>query len=226
MILRSFVFCELVHILFRGDTVVKRTLSISLLLFTSFVCLQANAAFMNGSFEDFGMETPPAAGTFDIYTNLPGWTGFDNIEIHPDGFIANAQDGEFYAELNAHPEQRGAFAIEQEFDTDVGQQYLVTFYAQAREMGGDGAPGFTVFAGGDSAIINTHIFGAWMLFDIAFTATDMSSILRFESNDAGDDTVGHFLDNIYVKPVPLPGALVMLAGGLLGLGAFRRREIK
>ena len=61
----------------------KRTLLLILLLLTSFVCLQANAAFMNGSFEEFGMgQTPPGMGSFSTYSTLPGWTSEDSIEIH------------------------------------------------------------------------------------------------------------------------------------------------
>jgi hypothetical protein len=33
------------------------------------------------------------------------------------------------------------------------------------------------------------------------------------------------VDSIQVSAVPIPAAVVLLAGGLLGLGAFRKREV-
>ena len=62
---------------------------------------------------------------------------------------------------------------------------------------------------------------------LLFTAVSELTTLRFVSLDMpeGLDTIGHFLDSVEVSAVPIPGALVLLAGGLLGLGAFRKREV-
>jgi hypothetical protein len=108
------------------------------LLLAGLFSTQSNAAFMNGGFENFGAQTAPGAGTFGVYATLPSWTGFDSIEIHPSGFIANSQEGGYYAELNADPTQAASFALAQTFDTMTGQEYKVSFYAQARKAD-DGA---------------------------------------------------------------------------------------
>lgn len=64
------------------------------------------------------------------------------------------------------------------------------------------------------------MFGAWMVFE----AIGPETTIEFVSSQLGTDTIGHFLDDVSVRPVPLPGAVVLLADGLLGLGAFRTRE--
>ncbi|KZZ15801.1 hypothetical protein A3751_16595 [Oleiphilus sp. HI0080] len=42
----------------------------------------------------------------------------------------------------------------------------------------------------------------------------------------GTRNIGFGLDNIEFQSVPEPGTLALLAGGLFGLGAARRRSIK
>lgn len=208
----------------------KRALSISLLLFTSFVCLQANANLIsNGSFEEFEMgATLPGdfVDGFGVYpggTGVVGWTGIESIEIHPSGFLGNtSQDGRHHAELRANPAQMGAFVLQQSFDTVVNQLYKVTFWAQKREEN-DGE--FTASAGGTDLAVSTHIIDEWTPFTFLFTASGITSTLGFTAED-GADTVGHLIDNVYVSAVPLPGAIVLLAGGLLGLGAFRKRAVE
>ncbi len=204
----------------------KNLPALTILLLAGLFSTQSNAAFMNGSFEDFGIQTAPAAGTFGVYTTLPGWTGFNSIEIHPNGFIADSQEGGYYAELNADPAQAASFALEQTFDTMMGQEYKVSFYAQARKSD-DGAFNVSVSNASEviSEVISDHMVGSWTLYEILFTAASTDSTLRFASLQAGSDTIGHFLDNIQVSAVPIPAAVVLLAGGLLGLGAFRKREV-
>lgn len=98
----------------------KKLPALTILLLVGLFSTQSNAAFMNGSFENFGIQTAPGAGTFGVYATLPGWTGFDSIEIHPSGFIANSQEGGYYAEQNADLAQATSFALTQTFDTMTG----------------------------------------------------------------------------------------------------------
>lgn len=185
---------------------------------------QASATLLvNGSFEEFfvGQSGPVLGvdGSFSTYNSLPGWTGIDNIELQPDGFLASAVSGNFYAELNAHPGQDVPFVLQQEFATVVGQEYQLSFYAQKRRLD-DGT--FNVAVGSLNEEISTHETGSFNLFTFLFTAEDELSTLSFISNQSGRDTIGHFLDDVSVTAVPLPGALLLFTAGIFGLGAIRK----
>ena len=202
----------------------KTLTALTILLLAGFFATQANAAMItNGSFED-GHNDP---ATWEFLPSIVGWNEnvTTNVEIHRGGFIApTAQSGNFYVELNSHPSQGGtAFELVQELDTIINQEYKVTFWAQKREEN-DGS--FSASAGGSSTTVSSHIVGEWSMHHLLFTAVAELTTLKFLSLDVppGEDTIGHFLDSVEISAVPLPGALVLLAGGLLGLGAFRKRE--
>jgi hypothetical protein len=159
---------------------------------------------------------------FETYTSLPGWTGTNHIELQPNGFLATAVSGNFYAELNAHAAQDVPFVLQQEFATVVGQQYELSFYAQKRQID-DGT--FNVTVGDLNEEISTHVTDTFSLFTFLFTAEDEVSTLSFISNQLGTDTIGHFLDDVsVVTTVPLPAALLLFTGGLVGLGSFRTKK--
>ena len=209
-----------------GDTILmNKIFSLGLILAISLVGFQANAATItNGSFED-GHNNP---ATWEFLPSITGWNEnvSTNVEIQRGGFIApTAQSGNFYAELNSHPAQTGiAFELEQEFQTIANQEYKVTFWAQKRQAN-DGS--FSASAGDSSTTVSSHAVGAWSMHQLLFTAVADLTTLRFLSLDMpeGSDTVGHFLDTVEISAVPLPGAVLLMAGGLLGLGAFRKREV-
>ena len=191
----------------------------------SFALFAVNAhalPFTNGSFENLGGQSLQH-GNWGYFPSMPGWTGVDNIEIHlgngGNTFVTPA-DGKYYAELNAHPAQSGSFELHQTFDTVIGQTYSLDFYAQKRKHG-DGSFSFSV---GDivSTAISDHIKGQWTKYSFLFTATGATSTLGFLSGQGGNDTVGHYLDNISVTAVPEPGVLALFAMGILGVFASRR----
>ena len=202
----------------------KKFSTLTILLLTGLFGIQANAAMItNGSFEE-GHNNPI---TWEFLPSITGWNEAPvttNVEIHRGGFIApTAQDGNYYVELNSHPSQSTPFELVQNIATDLGQQYKVTFWAQKREEN-DGS--FSVSAGGSDSTVSSHVVGTWSMHHLLFTAASELTSLRFVSLDVppGSDTIGHFLDNVEISAVPLPGALVLLGGGLLGLGAFRKRD--
>jgi len=200
--------------------------------FVGLFSLQANAGIMqtddnllvNGSFEEFAeghSGTLTVGGQVAFLSTLPGWTGSNGIEIQADGFLADAAEGKYYAELNAHSDLDIPYALQQEFATEVGQAYELTFYAKKRQID-DGS--FSVSVGDLNVEVEEHVVDDFVQFTYLFNATEEISTLEFLSNQDSSDTVGHFLDNVSVTAVPLPGALALFAGGLIALGGIRKKS--
>ena len=201
---------------------------INRLLITAVFALFATSTqalpFTNGSFENIGGQTLQH-GNWGYFPTVPGWVGINHIEIHKGNggstFVTPA-DGKYYAELNAHPAQYGSFELQQTFDTTAGQTYQLEFFAQKRRYG----DGHFLFSVGNIVqnVINSHVKGQWKKFAYQFTATGSSTTLGFISGQGGNDTVGHYLDNVSVTTVPEPSVLGLIALGAMGLLFTRRRN--
>ena len=67
--------------------------------------------------------------------------------------------------------------------------------------------------------------GQWQLVSYMFTigadGTDVS--LAFWA-DGTDDTLGGFIDDVQISAVPLPPAMLLFGGAMLGLGWLSRRR--
>ncbi|MEM7470331.1 MAG: choice-of-anchor C family protein [Pseudomonadota bacterium] len=184
----------------------------------------ANAAVVNGSFEDPGTFngnfTTFGAGSFA----LNGWTinsgSIDLINTYwenSDGFYSINLDG-------ASPG-----SISQTMTgLSVGKSYKLAFDMAANTDGANDVVGVTAAVGRDFQSFtfdgtgNSRNDMGWLTYTMEFTATAQSMLLSF-SSDSPSGPYGAALDNISVTAVPLPASGLLLLGALGGL-ALRSRK--
>lgn len=182
--------------------------------------VSANAnLIVNGGFEDPTI----APGTWSFFSSsaVDGWDG-SNLEIWNNHGGVLAHEGNQYAELNAHPGTGSAFTIYQEFTTEAGQWYDLSFAYQARA---NDSEAFEASVAGLTWLFDDHAPGTWSVFSTSFQATGALSTLAFTTVVPLTGTIGNFLDDVVVTAqVAEPGTLALLGLGLFGLGVARRRN--
>lgn len=209
----------------------KITSTIAVIL--GLACLAAPASanlIVNGSFEKTALKNNSWA--WFQADSVEGWQG-SNIELWNNFNRIAAFEGNQLAELNSHKSNSGAFSIFQTFDTQIGSIYDLSFAYRARSSNNEA---FSVNLSSDSKddlwsqLMDDHMVGQWSFFATQFTATDLSTTLRFTSVSSG--TVGNFIDDIQINALPklLSNAAneVSAPAGLLfaGLGCLLMLRLK
>ncbi|MBL4631280.1 MAG: DUF642 domain-containing protein [Paraglaciecola sp.] len=198
----------------------------SLLTFFSATSVNANLV-VNGSFEVNA--TGPSIGggngwKYYAANNLSGWDG-SNIELWGTLGI-DSYEGGYHAELNAHGQRRknGAWSISQTFETIAGQSYDL-FFAYSARLGNanNSVESFSVAVDGLFHVLDDHVVGNWSTFSSSFIADDNTATLTFTSRSQNRWTYGNFIDDVRVSAVPEPTSFALLALGLIGLGATRKK---
>jgi hypothetical protein len=207
----------------------KRTIALVALAALSATASAANL-LVDGSFESIAQ----AAGTWNTYTSVPGWTvtkangsaTSTGLEVR-NNVAGTAEDGSNFIELDGYEND----AIKQSFATVVGHEYEVSFWFADRAGVAASSLGFlaNVTSGASSSGTGFGAIGdngsAWHLITLDFVAGSTTSIFSIKGTGTSD-SLGTSFDNFSVIAVPEPGTMGLFAAGLaiVGLSARRRRQ--
>lgn len=202
--------------------------------------VQANL-LLNGSFEQApagngdtnnrsfaSLPGGSGTGSWDTWTSLPGWAAVQPngaIEIQTKNTVGvTPQDGQYYVELDSHPQTRANSSMTQGFSAGGGTGTLSYYYRPRTSTGGEN--GIRVYL--NDLLVSTADgppsppFGVWTPITIANLALkNGSNILRFEAFGS-NATYGGFIDNVVLTPIP--GAVLLFGSALAGLAWVRRRN--
>lgn len=208
----------------------------------------ANAAtiVVNGSFEESydggeGLVSSHSGGDWLQYSAIPGWHVFgDNaFEIQTNDLgIIDAADGERYVELDAHGPNPNA-GVRQSVFLDTGK-YLLSFFYSPRvdkpqtstndiefRVGTGGINGPSIVSGDVSGAPNTdYPHGEWTEVTAEFFVQVAGNYnLDFWAPTLnGGNTLGGFIDDVSIAPIPVPASALMLLAGVGAFGAARRKK--
>jgi hypothetical protein len=175
----------------------------------SFGSAHATNLLVNGGFE---------TGDFTGWTITP-----TSLAVYPYVFIGtNPYSGSYNAVFGAdNYEDLSTLDLSQTFSTTPGQSYTFDFWLEHNNTNNGNL--FQASWNGNIILnLSNQAFFNYTEYTFIEVATGTSSTIAF----SGYEPPGRYnLDNVSVtsNPVPLPSALALLAPGLCGLAAIRRR---
>jgi Protein of unknown function (DUF642)/PEP-CTERM motif len=191
---------------------------------------------------DGGFDSPTVAPTFGFYTNYGpanadphyGAASFDgawkitsgNVDLvyQSGGWPANPDTQPNYLDLNGNT----AGAIQQTFDTTVGQKYTLSFVYSNNAGASPNPDRANVVIDGTTLDTIQH-YGAttsdlnWTAFSEIFTATGLKTTLSFAQIDNCCNG-GILVDSVNVSAIPEPATWAMMVLGFFGIGFMAHRR--
>jgi len=176
----------------------------------------------NGSFE----ADAQGAGSWNIYSNLTGWTGGRaGIELR-NNVAGAAFDGSNFVELDTTQNSQ----MWQTIGTSLGQTYDLSFAYSPREGISGASNGIEVFWNGVSQGVFTGngapSGNTWAVQNLSLTGAATSSSLMFQAVGTSE-SYGGSLDAVSLTvAVPEPQTYALMLAGLaaVGIAAKRRRQ--
>lgn len=194
--------------------------SIALLALALLPTLANANLVVNGSFE----ADAQAAGTWNIYDNLAGWTGGRlGVELR-NNVAGAASEGVNYVELDT----TGNSSIYQFITTSAGTWYDLAFDYSPREGVAEASNQIKVWWGNDVLTtpplkgFNAGPGNNWSTYTFKVQGTGNDKL--FFDALGTNDSYGGSLDNIRVTAVPEPETYAMLLAGLGMIGFMSRRR--
>lgn len=182
----------------------------------------ASADVVNGGFElpDAGFRTVNSGQTYGGWTaGGPSDIEFVHATVDPrlPGLESSAYEGEYWIDLTG---VGAPSSIYQDVATVAGQQYEISFAMAGNPWSGPQIMGMNVVWNSGIAGQFTHDTtgrsGAdmgWTVYTVIVTGTG-NDRLMFRGT-SGSQAAGAALDGVIMRPIPAPGVLAGLMGGLV-----------
>lgn len=192
------------------------------------IAFQANATNLvtNGSFEQVANGGTQGAGSWSVYSSIPGWTGQPNIEVR-DSIAGVAQDGSNFVELDTDYVKNTNSSMFQNIAGTGAVKLSFWYSARPNTAAGTNLLSFALGNSTGSVLNNTgNNTGShsWQQY-VGYFNLDADGLTTLSFSAGGkQDSYGGSLDNVVVTAVPEPETYALMLAGLGIVGAIARRR--